>query len=143
MKRGIVILLCLGLLVVGAVAFSSKSNYSSNDPMLGQVRSNFAKLDPKYASIPLRTGDSAYTENKEVITLCLVNPDTGQYYDINTIMYVALHELSHVVTPPGEEEHGERFKKNFAEFLRKAATLGIYDPRKPIPATYCHVGTGK
>ena len=143
MKRGIVVLLFFGLLVIAAVAFSSKSGYSSNDPMLGQVRANFAKLNPRYAEIPLRTGDSAYTENKEVITLCLVNPDTGKYYDLNTIMYVALHELSHVVTPEGQEEHGDAFKKNFADLLRKAADIGIYDPRRPIPATYCHVGTGK
>lgn len=141
--RGAVILLILTILAVGCVAFSSKSYYSSNDPMLSEVRANFAKLNPRYAEIPLRTGDSAYTENKEVITLCLVNPDNGHYYDINTIMYVALHELSHTITQPGEEEHGDVFKKNFADLLRKAAAIGIYDPRKPIPATYCKVGTGR
>lgn len=111
--------------------------------MLSEVRANFAKLNPRYAEIPLRTGDSAYTENKEVITLCLVNPDNGHYYDINTIMYVALHELSHTITPEGQEEHGDVFKKNFADLLRQAAILGIYNPRKPIPATYCKISTGK
>lgn len=136
-------LLFLSLLVTAAVTFSSKSYYNSNDPMLAQVRANFAKLNPRYAEIPLRTGDSAYTENKEVITLCLVNPDTGKYYDLNTIMYVSLHELAHVITREGEEEHGEVFKKNFADLLRKGADIGIYNPRKPIPATYCKVGTGR
>lgn len=140
-NRGVVLLLIISLLVITGAAFSSRSHYSSNDPMLSQVRANFAKLDPKYAEIPLRTGDSAYTENKEVITLCLINPDTGLYYDINTIMYVSLHELGHVITPSGAEEHGDLFKKNFADLLRKAAVIGIYDPRKPIPATYCKVGT--
>lgn len=143
MKRGIVVLLFLALIVTAAIAFSSRSKSSSNDPMLIQVRSNFAKLDPRYAEIPLRSGDSAYTENKEIITLCLINPDTGQYYDINTIMYVSLHELAHVITPEGQEEHGEVFKKNFANLLRKAAEIGIYNPRQPIPATYCKVGTGR
>ena len=142
MKRGIVVLLFFSLVVVATFALSSRSTVSSNDPMLKQVRDNFSKINPRYASIPLRSGDSAYTENKEVITLCLINPDTGQYYDINTIMYVALHELAHVITPPGEEEHGEKFKKNFADLLRKGAELGIFNPRKPIPATYCKVGTG-
>jgi hypothetical protein len=141
MKRGVVVLLFFALLVTAAVAFSSRSYYSSNDPMLAQVRANFAKLNPGYAEIPLRTGDSAYTENKEVITLCLVNPDTGKYYDMNTIMYVGLHELSHCITPSGEEEHGEAFKKNFADLLRKGAEIGIYNPRIPIPATYCHTNT--
>lgn len=141
MRRGIVVLLFLALLIIVAVNFSSRSYYSSNDPMLAQVRANFAKLNPRYAEIPLRTGDSAYTENKEVITLCLVNPDTGHYYDLNTIMYVSLHELSHVLTPEGQEEHGDTFKKKFADLLRKGAEIGIYNPRKPIPATYCKVHT--
>lgn len=142
MNRGVVIVLIFVLLVAAGFAFSSRSQQSSNDPMLSQVRANFAKLDPRYANIPLRTGDSAYTENKEVITLCLINPDTNQYYDINTIMYVSLHELAHCITSDGEEEHGDAFKRNFADLLRKSAELGIYDPRIPIPATYCKVGTG-
>lgn len=140
-NRGAIALLLVVFLAIAAVAFSPKSYYNSNDPMLRQVRDNFAKLNPRYADIPLRTGDSAYTENKEVITLCLINPDTGKYYDINTIMYVALHELSHMITQPGEEEHGEKFRQNFADLLRKGAEIGIYNPRKPIPATYCKVGT--
>ena len=142
MNRGIVVLLIFALLVAAAIGLSSRSHFSSNDPMLAQVRANFALLNPKYAEIPLRTGDSAYTENKEVITLCLINPDTNQYYDINTIMYVALHELGHCLTGVGQEEHGEAFKKNFADLLRKGAELGIYNPRQPIPATYCKTKTG-
>lgn len=143
MKRAIVVLLIFALLVTTAVALSSKTKQSSNDPMLTQVRDNFAKLNPRYAKIPLRVGSSAYTENKEVITLCLVDPDTGIYYDINTIMYVALHELAHCLTPEGNEEHGEVFKKNFADLLKKGAAAGIYDPRLKIPSTYCRVGTGR
>ena len=86
----------------------------------------------------MREGDSAYTENKAVITLCLKNPENGLYYDMNTIMYVAIHELSHMVTKT--HGHNKEFKNHFSTLLKRAAQLGIYNPRKPIPETYCGVG---
>ena len=141
MATGAVVVLIVVLIAAAAFVLAPKSIVSSKHPLLDQVRSNFAMIDPKHASIPLRIGDSAYTENKEVITLCLTDPDTNQYYDINTIMYVALHELAHVVS--SNQGHGDEFKKNFADLLKKGAELGIYDPKKPIPAQYCKVGTGR
>jgi len=95
-------------------------------------------LHPDYAKIPLREGNSAYTENKRTITLCLKDPETKKYYDMNTIMYVALHELGHIVSVT--HGHNDEFKKNFSLLLRDAARKGIYDPRKEIPHTYCGVG---
>ncbi len=138
MKGGILIsFMVLALIVTAAYSFSSRSNYSSKHPLLDRIRDNFAAIDPKYAKIPLRTGDSAYTENKEVITLCLVNPETNENYDINTLTYVALHELAHVISK--STGHGPEFKENFSKLLKRGAELGIYDPRKPIPANYCNV----
>jgi hypothetical protein len=106
--------------------------------MLDIVRKNFTKINPEYTKIPLRAGDSAYTENKHVITLCLQDPSTKKYYGINTIMYVALHELSHVITK--SKGHGDEFKHNFAKLLEQGSKLDIYDPRIPIPSTYCGIG---
>ena len=116
----------------------SKNYYSHDHPILNHIRDNFTQLDPEYAKIPLREGNSAYTENKTVITLCIKNPETGRYYDINTIMYVALHELAHIVSKT--HGHNDEFKRNFSTLLRQAARKGIYDPRKPIPTTYCGIG---
>lgn len=138
MSNTVVVFLVIGLVVIAAFALTPRSYYSHDHPILNQVRDNFAKLNPEYSKIPLREGDSAYTENKAVITLCLKNPETGGYYDMNTIMYVALHELGHVVSKT--HGHNDEFKKNFATLLRQAARKGIYDPRKPIPTTYCGVG---
>ena len=141
MKKGALVVLIFGtVLAVTAYTFSRRQYFSSKDPLLDQVRENFGKLDPKYKEIPLRVGDSAYTENKEVITLCLIDPETNLPYDINTIMYVALHELAHVTS--NEVGHGNIFKTNFSNLLKKAASVGIYNPRKPIPMSYCHVKTG-
>jgi len=136
----VILVLALMILIVYSLAPAYRDQTSDN-PTLGQVRANFSRLDQKYAKIPLRVGDSAYTENKEVITLCLADPETNHYYDINTIMYVSLHELAHVITPEGYAEHGPEFKQNFSNLLRKATEEGIYNPRIPIPATYCKVKT--
>jgi hypothetical protein len=139
---GTIVILALGVSVL--VVYSMTPSYKDetpNNPILSQVRANFVRLDPKFAKIPLRTGDSAYTENKEVITLCLTDPDTNRNYDINTIMYVSLHELAHCITSEDEDEHGPAFKQNFSKLLIKASDEGIYNPRIPIPATYCKVGT--
>ena len=118
-------------------SLTTRSYYSSKHPMLDKVRENFSRLNPEYSKIPLRSGGSAYTENKAVITLCLSNPETGKYYDMNTIMYVALHELGHVITHT--HGHDDNFRKNFANLLRRGAEIGIYDPRRAIPTTYCGI----
>ena len=140
MKKLAVVVCIAALIYIVCRAVSRQSNFSAHHPILSQVRENFSKLDPAYTNIPLLQGDSAYTENKETITLCLVNPDTNRYYDINTIMYVALHELAHVTSKT--QGHGEEFRKKFSELLRRASELGIYNPNKKMPSTYCKVNTG-
>ena len=126
------------IVVVIYAVVKPRSYYSHKHPILEQVRSNFKVLNEKYATIPLREGNSAFTEDKAVITLCLVKPGTKEYYDMNTIMYVALHELAHVVSKT--HGHGDEFEKNFSRLIREAAAKGVYDPRKPIPDTYCGIG---
>jgi len=112
-----------------------RSYYSDKHPILDELRRRISLVDPSFAKIPLKIGDSAYTENKEVITLCLQRPDTGDFYDMNTLVYVLLHEVAHVKsTTVG---HKGEFPKKFAELLRQAARKGIYDPRIPVAQSYC------
>lgn len=70
---------------------------------------------------------TSYTINKgSEIALCLRNyPEFKKLHDINTIMYVAIHEISHVACP--EINHTELFKKIFAFFLSVATQLNIYE----------------
>ena len=88
----------------------------------------------------MKVGKKSYTENKESITLCIQDPETKGFYDMNTIMYVSLHELAHMISKTvSEEEHNEEFRQNFAMLLDKASFLGIYNPNIPIPPTYCGI----
>lgn len=136
--QGVLLVLVIALIILAAFTLSQRSHYSDKHPLLEQIRSNFTLLSPEYSDIPLREGNSAYTENKAVITLCLKNPETGKFYSMNTLMYVALHELGHIISKT--HGHNEEFRQNFATLLRRATKMGIYDPRQPIPQTYCGIG---
>ena len=142
MKRDIFIIVII-IIFASAMVITLRNpcesdGYSDDNPVLDAVRHNFSLLNPKYANIPLREGDSAYTENKRTITLCIKNPETGKNYSMNTIMYVALQELAHVVSKT--KGHNEEFRRNFTILLKEAARIGIYNPGKEIPQTYCGVG---
>lgn len=133
-------LLTIAIIIVLVIVYNSMPNkcfYSVDNQILKKVRENFTKLHHSYATIPLREGSSAYTENKSVITLCLKDPISKNDYDINTIMYVALHELAHMVSHT--KGHGKEFQTNFEKLLKKAHKIGIYNSNIPMPASYCGV----
>jgi len=137
MKRVAVGLTILILFVVALYALAPRRHTTSKDPTIQQIRQNFTKIDPKYANVPLQEGDSSYTENKEVIVLCIKDPETKKYYDMNTLMYVALHELAHMVSK--NHGHGDEWRANFDRLLKDGSKVGIYDPRIPIPERYCGI----
>lgn len=125
----------LALSIILVVVAWPKPDDTRREPLLQAVRSNFAKLNPNFAKIPLYAGNGAYTDNKEKITLCLTDPVTNKPYDSNTIMYVALHELAHVISRG--IGHGKEFMDNFERLRTRASGLGFFDPSRPITKTYC------
>ena len=128
----------LVLFVVGIVLIYigwPRDDDTSKEPILQHVRKNFKKINPEFKNIPLYSGKGAYTDNKSEITLCVTDPDTRTQYDSNTIMYVALHELAHVVSKG--IGHGEEFRQNFSQLLLEGEKLGFYDSSKPMTTTYC------
>jgi hypothetical protein len=93
------------------------------------------------------TQDSIYTSysvNKgEQIVFCLRSRKLlNQLHDLNLMMYVSLHEISHVANPSYEPEHGNHgpiFKKIFSFILDQAEKMKIYEKInfKAYPAEYC------
>jgi len=127
------------LLIVVLVVYVIQFYYprKENDK-IRQIKERIKLLDPNFARIPIYIDDSAYTIDKHTIFICLKDLETGQIFDINTLMYVTLHELAHVKTRVKEEnEHGPIFKQNFLKLLRDANSIGIYDPSRPLPTSYC------
>jgi hypothetical protein len=83
---------------------------------------------------------TAYSENKgEKLAFCLNKrkSDNNDLIDEHTLMFVALHELSHVATE--SIGHKTDFWQNFKFILECAKEMGIHDPEdyKKKPAEYC------
>lgn len=87
--------------------------------------------------ITLYRGNKSYTINKEKVFLCLKD-EKGQYYPLNTLIFVFLHELSHVLCE--SIGHTEEFHQIFDQLLEEAMRLGIYNPSIPIIRNYCQDG---
>lgn len=81
-------------------------------------------------------GTTSYSINKgEQIVLCLRTKN--KLVDINTMMFVVLHELSHIATT--EIGHTPLFWENFKWILEESINIGIYtkiDYQKQ-PLEYC------
>lgn len=82
---------------------------------------------------------TAYSENKgEKVAFCLNKNKSGtKLIDINTLTFVALHELSHVMSV--SIGHNDEFWKNFKFILDNAVEINIYEPvdYRKKPENYC------
>jgi hypothetical protein len=97
-------------------------------------------FNPKKISETLPTSElTAFSENKgEKIAFCLNTTKQGdKLIDINTLTFVALHELSHIMTE--SIGHKQDFWENFKFLLENAKASGIYNPidYKKNPKEYC------
>lgn len=85
--------------------------------------------------------DTSFSINKgEELVICLRSREHqkyNQFEDMNIIMYVLLHELSHIACP--EYGHGDLFKKIFAFFTKVAIELKLYSyvDYSKNPVVYC------
>jgi len=87
---------------------------------------------------PADEKNTSYTINKgEKIVICLRSKLLNEIHDLNTIMYVVIHELAHVACP--EYGHTPLFKKIFIFLLKESHKIGIYTPidYRKKPQDYC------
>ena len=144
----------LFLLIIGfilwLVVMQIQEYYQQDDPKLKELLEKVRPLfeSDKYFSgllselntrkildeITLYSGDKSYTINKKKVYLCLTD-ENDEYYNINMLTYVLLHELSHVICD--EIGHTQKFHDIFKEVLKEAKKLKIYDPNIPIIKDYC------
>ena len=117
------------------VAYMKKTH--PDDPRTIRLVEGF---NPKKVSETLPTSElTAYSENKgEKIAYCLNTSKEGnKLIDLSTLTFVALHELSHIMTE--SIGHKQEFWQNFKYLLQNAKEAGIYDPidYKKNPKRYC------
>jgi len=126
------------LLIFVYVIFRSmirvKEWYDSQDPMLKVLQERLQKVDPMADRVRFFRGSKRYTINKQKVYLCLYD-ERNEYYPMNMLMYVALHELAHCLCK--EIGHTESFFEIFRKLLKKAEEVGVYDPDIPPIDNYC------
>ena len=80
----------------------------------------------------------AYSVNKgDELSICIRDKDTDEFIDQNTIIFVAIHELAHIMTD--ETGHTPKFWNNMKYLLLEASSIGIYSPvdYSNNPVMYC------
>jgi hypothetical protein len=108
-----------------------------DDPDVERLVNNF---NPQKISETLPNSElTAYSENKgEKIAFCLSKTkESTTLIDVNTLTFVAIHELSHVMTK--SVGHKQEFWQNFKFLLENAKDANIYVPvdYKKKPQNYC------
>lgn len=85
------------------------------------------------------SGYTSYSVNKgEKLILCIRQKDRS-FVEKNVIMYVAIHELGHIMTK--EVGHTKMFWDNFKFLLEEAMELGLYSKinYNKSPQDYCGI----
>lgn len=90
-----------------------------------------------------KSGVTSYTQDKKTLIYCLrkknaINGD-NQLHDVNTIMFVNLHELTHMMNDKWGHEESSGFWNLFKSMLEEAVLLGLYNPVNYAnhPINYC------
>ena len=99
-----------------------------------------SKFNPKKIYETLPTSEyTAYSQNKgEKLAFCLnTKKNGGKLIDLNTLTFVAIHELAHIASK--SIGHNEEFWNNFKFLLEEAEIIGVYKPEdyKEDPKNYC------
>jgi len=112
--------------------FIKKLDENYNSYMISE-----AAVDPRYTT---------YTVDKEDMHICLRTRDKYEnIYDINTLMYVCLHESAHLCNYTRDNipinGHGPEFKMVFRFLVEEAMTIGVYQHVNYVlnPQEYCGI----
>lgn len=115
-----------------------KNEYPTDERIIRLVNG----YNPKKIYEILPTSEyTAYSENKgEKLAFCLeTEKESGKGYfiDLNTLTYIAIHELSHIASK--SIGHGDEFWENFKFLLIQSEKIKIYKPidYKKNPVKYC------
>uniref|UniRef100_A0A6C0J8V6 WLM domain-containing protein n=1 Tax=viral metagenome TaxID=1070528 RepID=A0A6C0J8V6_9ZZZZ len=90
--------------------------------------------------IIISAGIKSETLHKKHIKLCLYD-ENKKMYALPTLIYVLIHEMTHVITETisgyGGKPHDELFHSNLSMLLDQAKKKGIYVSLNNVPETYC------
>ena len=86
------------------------------------------------------SSNTSYSVNKgEKLVVCMRSKDDHTFHDDNTIFFVVLHELAHIMTT--SIGHKDDFWNNFRYLLKHAITINLYEYQdfNTKPKDYCGI----
>lgn len=114
------------------ILLSDYLNNNINEPEIVKYKNYVIRLHEKVRDIIIieSTKDSintSYSVNKgEQIVFCLKSRKLpNKFHDLNLMMYVVLHEISHVACPI-YDGHGPLFREIFAFITKSAIKINLY-----------------
>lgn len=92
---------------------------------------SLASVTPTFTLVP--SDDKSWVEDKHCIHLLIWDQTNKRFYDDNTIMHAAIHELVHVLCPSVRHDnvHSDLFKQMEKYFLELAEKEGIIELTAP------------
>lgn len=115
-----------------------KENFISDERV--QLLVNRFNPDVIQESLPNSSQTSYSLDKGRKIVFCLRSKDEKQeFVDMNTMMFVAIHEMAHVMTK--DIGHTENFWDNMRFLLKKGIKCGVYTSvdYSKNPVRYCGV----
>jgi predicted metal-dependent hydrolase len=113
-------------------------NFPEYAEYIKQLNENFNESRTQILETDFDSDLTSFSVNKgEEVSFCLKSKKTREIHDINLMMYVAIHEMSHFACP--EIGHGDLFKKIFRKFIEEAIIINIYTKvdYSETPVEYC------
>lgn len=126
--------LLIGILI-WVITHQIKEHHLQDDPMLYTLKEVLKPVHPVIKDLKLYKGEKSYTLNKDKIFMCLTDKN-GEYYPLNMLIYVLLHEIAHRLNDK-DVGHTPEFHRIFDELLERATELGVFNPSIPIIQNYC------
>jgi hypothetical protein len=118
----------------------------TNVSWIKRLNNNYKRNGNSLSEASVEDGFTSYTIDKEYMHICLRTRDSAEkLYDLNTLMYVIIHELAHMGNYDSRgnpiEGHGIEFVEKFRFLLKESINLGIYnyEDYSKKPKEYCGI----
>lgn len=113
---------------------------------IARLNKNYKRNGESLSEAAVENGFTSFTIDKEYMHICLRTRDSSEnLYDLNTLMYVVIHELAHMGNYDSRgnpiEGHGLEFVEKFRFLLQQAVKLNIYTYQdySKKPQEYCGI----
>jgi len=129
----------LNILTLSEYLLKNKNKYKEYTTFIERLNDRLKSVT--IAESKESSSSTSYSVNKgEELVFCLRSKkEWNKFHNFNTIMYVALHEISHIACP--EYGHGVLFKSIFNFITERAIELNLYTKINfaMSPQEYCGI----